>query len=346
MVKPTVIDLFAGAGGLSLGFELAGFDVIWSNDNNKYAAATYDKNFGPGTMHFGNIEEVKEFPKADLVIGGYPCQGFSLGGNRLVTDPRNKLYLEFARCIKQVQPKFFVAENVQGMLTLGNGKIIEAMVREFSSINGGYRVKYTHSPLKAMDYGVPQERQRIFIVGTRNDLDFDFNFPIRTHGKAGETVFADGKARKLKPYVALKKAIGGMPAPRKGEVYESGYSSIYMSRNRKRSWDQVSFTIQAGARQAPQYPGGLPMKKVKWADTHPIEDRKFKDSKEKYHWLFQGNNNRRLSYKECAVIQSFPKSFKFEGPIIEKYKQIGNAVPPMLAKAVADEIMEYFKNQG
>ena len=334
MAKPSVIDLFAGAGGLSLGFEMAGFDVIWSNDNNKDAAATYDKNFGKGIMHLGNIEDVKEFPKADLIIGGYPCQGFSLGGNRLVTDPRNRLYLEFARCIKQVSPKFFVAENVPGMLTLGNGTIIEAMIRQFESLNGGYNVKYARQPLKAMDYGVPQERQRVFIVGTRKDLKFDFQFPRPTHGAPGSG---------LKSYVTLKDAIGKMPPPKEGEVYDTDYSSIYMSRNRKRGWNDVSFTIQAGARHAPQHPAGEPMKKVKWADTHPDEDQKFKDSKEKYHWLFQGKENRRLSYRECAAVQSFPPEFDFEGPLVEKYKQIGNAVPPLLAKAVAEEIMKYFK---
>jgi DNA (cytosine-5)-methyltransferase 1 len=334
MKKPTAIDLFAGAGGLSLGFELAGFKVIWSNDNNKWASATYDKNFGKGIMHLGNIENVKEFPKADLVIGGYPCQGFSLAGTRLVADPRNKLYLEFARCVRQVQPKFFVAENVPGMLTLGDGKIIKAMIREFEGINGGYHVKYANPPLKAMDYGVPQERQRVFIVGVRKDIGFEYNFPKKTHGEG------------LKPYVTLRDAIGGMPAPKEDEVYNTGYSSIYMSRNRKRGWGDVSFTIQAGARQTPQHPGGRPMTKVKWADTHPEEDRKFKESNEKYHWLFQGDSNRRLSYKECAAIQSFPKDFDFDGPLVEKYKQIGNAVPPLLAKAVAGKIMEYFKNQG
>ena len=341
--KPTVIDLFAGAGGLSLGFEMAGFKVIWSNDHDKWTAATYDKNFGKGIMHLGNIETVTEFPKADLVIGGYPCQGFSLAGNRLVADPRNKLYQEFARCIRQVQPKFFIAENVPGMLTLDNGKIIQAMIREFSSINGGYRVKFTPKPLNAKWYGVPEDRQRVFIVGVRKDIKFDFEFPSRTHGEPGETIIVNGRSKKLKPYVTLRNAIGNMPAPKDEEVYPTGYSSIYMSRNRKRGWDEVSFTIQASARHAPQHPGGLPMKKVKWSDTHSQEDAKFKDSKERHHWVFQGEKNRRLSYKECAVIQSFPKDFVFEGPLVEKYKQIGNAVPPLLAKAVAEEIMVYFK---
>jgi DNA (cytosine-5)-methyltransferase 1 len=329
---PTVIDLFCGAGGLSLGFDKAGFKVIWANDNNKWACETYAARFGKGAVQCCNIEDVKEFPKADVVVGGYPCQGFSLAGNRLVTDPRNTLYLEFAKCIKDVRPKFFVAENVPGLLTLKNGEIIEAMVKEFGKINGGYNVKYTHKPLNAMDYGVPQERKRVFIVGVRKDIDFEFDFPEPTHGPG------------LEPHVTLKKAIGHMPAPKDGEVYDAGYSSIYMSRNRKKSWDDVSFTIQAGARHAPQHPEGEPMKKVRWSETHPEEDLNYKDSKEKHHWLFQGSKNRRLSYKECAAVQSFPEEFEFKGPLIEKYAQIGNAVPPRLAEAVASEIIKYFEH--
>lgn len=122
MMQPKVIDLFAGAGGLSLGFEMAGFNVVWANDSNRYACETYEANFGKGSITCADISTVKEFPPAEVVIGGYPCQGFSLAGKRLVTDPRNKLYLEFARCVREVAPKFFVAENVKGLLSLAGGQ--------------------------------------------------------------------------------------------------------------------------------------------------------------------------------------------------------------------------------
>lgn len=326
-----MIDLFAGAGGLSLGFEMAGFQPIWANDNNKWACETYEANFGPGIMHCCDIKGIGEFPKADIVVGGYPCQGFSLAGKRLVTDPRNKLYLEYARCLREVAPKFFVAENVPGMLTLGGGKIIEAMVHEFENINGGYDVAYTHSPLNAKWFGVPQDRKRVFIVGVRKGLNFKYGFPKPTHGPG------------LKPYVTLRDAIGSMPEPKEGEVYDAGYSSIYMSRNRRRGWGDVSFTIQAGARHAPQHPSSSPMEKRRISETPLYGKIGLKGENEAYIWTFSGKH-RRLSYKECAAIQSFPSNFVFKGPLIEKYKQIGNAVPPLLAKAVASGIIPYFQS--
>jgi DNA (cytosine-5)-methyltransferase 1 len=315
MKKPTVAVLFCGCGGEALGFRNAGFKIAWANDNNKWACETFKKYFKikPSCK---DIRKIEEFPKVDIVTGGYPCQGFSLAGNRLVTDKRNYLYLEFARCLNQVQPKFFFAENVPGLLSLGKGNIFEAMKNEFRNIGIGYEI-YTPEKgiLNAKNYGVAQERQRVFIIGVRKDLNFVFEFPEPTNG--------DGKS----PYVTLRQAIGNLPMPKEDEVYDSGFSFIYMSRNRRKDWDDVSFTIQAGARHAPLHPSSSKMIKVRenvW---------KFKNPK----------NVRRLSYKECALIQSFPRSFVFKGPLIEKYKQIGNSVPPLLAQRIAEKIMPFFK---
>ena len=317
MKKPTVIDLFCGAGGLSLGFEKAGFEVAFANDNNKYACETYRHNIKKGdkALFEGNIEKIIEFPKADVVAGGYPCQGFSLAGKRLVADPRNKLYLEFARCVREVEPKFFVAENVKGLLTLGNGEIIKAMMREFTTINGGFSVKY--KLLNAKWFGAPQDRERVVIVGVRKDLKFDFQYPEPTHGPLA-----------VKPYVTLKDVLWDLKE--KPGLYQTGtFSPIYMSRNRKRNWDEQSFTIQAGARHAPLHPDSSDMVMV---------------GKDKWKFL-HSDKVRRLSVRECARIQGFPDSFEFYGPIAEQYKQIGNAVPVPLSFAIAKQINAYFKTE-
>lgn len=306
-----VLSLFSGCGGMDLGFEQAGHRVIWANDINKEAGETYARNF-PVAPLMEDIRNINSFPNADAVIGGYPCQGFSLAGNRDAFDKRNCLYLEFARVLRTVKPKFFVAENVKGVIVpFKSHRAVDLMLREFRSC--GYDV--TWQLLNAKDYGVPQDRERVFIIGTRSDLGLDFVFPKRTHGKPP-----------LKPYVALKEAIGDLPRPKEGEYYDhSGFSSRYMSRNRIRGWDEVSFTIQASGRHTPLHPDCPPMKKIgkdKWI---------FTDHVSKY---------RRLSIKECARIQAFPDNFLFCGPLNSQYAQIGNAVPPLLAKRVVESLQE------
>jgi DNA (cytosine-5)-methyltransferase 1 len=304
-----VLSLFCGCGGLDLGFEQAGHRVIWANDVDKYACQTYAENF-PTEPLKKDIRKVKNFPDADIVIGGYPCQGFSLAGSRDAFDKRNYLYLEFARVLKAVKPRFFVAENVKGVIVpFKSVKAIDRMVRKFESC--GYHV--TWQLLNAKRYGVPQDRERVFIVGTRDDLNLEFAFPEKTHGEPP-----------LKPYVTLRDAIGGLPEPKEGEYYDhSGFSSRYMSRNRIRGWDEVSFTIQASGRHTPLHPNSPPMRKIgtdKWEFTDHIG---------KY---------RRLSVKECARIQAFPDDFAFCGPLNSQYMQIGNAVPPLLARNIAEAL--------
>jgi len=308
--KPTVISLFCGAGGDSVGFEKAGFKIIFANDIDKFSCNTFQKHFKNTEVICDDVNDVK-LPDADVIVGGYPCQGFSLAGPRLVTDKRNLLYLEFARAIKDVKPKFFMAENVKGLLTLSGGKIVNAMMKEFSSL--GYSVGY--KLVSAKWYGVPQDRERVIIVGVRKDTGFNFVFPQPTHGPLTG-----------RNYVNLRQAIGGLPEQNEEDIYDSGFSSRYMSRNRIRGWNHVSFTIPAMARQVPLHPSSDSMKKI-----------------EKDKWVFTGFNQRRLSWKECAIIQGFPKKFSFDGPLVEKYKQIGNAIPPLLAQKIANGIMKFFK---
>lgn len=255
------------------------------------------------------------------MLGGFPCPGFSAAGPRLLDDPRNFLYVHYIRALMDSKPKVFVAENVKGLMTMAKGKVLEQMTEDFSA--AGYQISV--KLVNARDYGVPQNRERVFIVGVRNDLSesgaFNYTFPQPTNG------------HNLLPFVTLKDAIGDLPKNPE-DVFDSSYSSIYMSRNRKKAWDDQSFTIQASGRQAPQYPGGQPMEKI-----------------DKDKWKFSGKFNRRLSVSECARIQTFPDWFSFSdgGKISvsrnhrlnEQYKQIGNAVPVILSEKILRPIMSF-----
>lgn len=350
--KFNMLSLFCGCGGLDLGFELAGlsavvgknealktfydkesynqvrhksiFNKVLSTDFFKEALESYEKNFPSHTQILNeDIKNIRTFPKANIVLGGFPCPGFSEAGPRLIDDPRNFLYLHFIRCLLQSKPEVFVAENVKGMLTLGKGEVFKQIVEDFSA--AGYRVY--HKLVNARDYGVPQIRERVFLIGIREDIDFEYKFPNKTHGEE----------LGLLPFVTLQEAIGDLEF-NPGAYFTGSYSSIFMSRNRKKRWHDQSFTIQASGRQAPIHPGGFPMEKLS-----------------ENNWAFaEGEeNNRRLSVKEIARIQTFPDWYYFsdgsssnkkasENYYLDKiYKQIGNAVPVLLAMEIALPIAEW-----
>lgn len=350
--KWNLLSLFSGCGGLDLGFELAGlkavmgetvmekafadkevfdaniennvFNTIYVNDIFDEARETYAQNAGRYIyMDKSDIRKIKEFPKADIVLGGFPCPGFSEAGPRLVDDKRNFLYLHFIRCLMQSKPKIFVAENVKGMMTLGKGEVFKQIVQDFSA--AGYTIY--HKLLNSAEYGVPQVRERVILVGVRNDLDYQYVHPEPTHGYGVEN---------LKEVVTLRDAIGDLEND-PGDYFTGSYSTIFMSRNRKKNWSQPSFTIQASGRQAPIHPGGEPMVKI---------------GKDQYAFSDGEENNRRLSVKEIARIQTFPDWYEFSRGSSNRnenakldlvYKQIGNAVPVRLALAVAESIAEYAK---
>lgn len=350
--KINVVSLFSGCGGLDLGVELSGLvttfgekeaynifssknhynqhrnkliNIIFSNDLFEAANQTFEDNF-PATIvkNRTNIQKIAYFPKSNLMLGGFPCPGFSVAGPRLLDDPRNFLYIHYIRALLQSQPEFFIAENVKGLMTLGNGQVLNQITEDFSA--AGYEVS-AHL-VNARDYGVPQLRERVFIIGIRKDIADKYGFvyvlPEPTHGS------------KQSPYVTLHDAISDLPL-HPDDVFDSSYSSMYMSRNRKKRWEEQSFTIQASGRQAPQHPGGEPMKKI-----------------DKNHWKFSGEFNRRLSVRECARIQTFPDWFTFSDGqkstvqrnhrLNEQYKQIGNAVPVYLAEKIARPIIDFLKN--
>ncbi|WP_160683613.1 DNA cytosine methyltransferase [Clostridium sp. C2-6-12] len=301
--KLTVVSFFCGAGGLDLGFENAGFKTIWANDIDKDACATH-RLWSDATVVCGDISKIdlSTIPNADILLGGWPCQGFSLAGPRKLDDSRNSLYKNYVKYLEEKQPMAFVGENVKGMLTLGNGEIFEALKSDMYS--KGYTLFY--KLLNASDYGVPQDRQRIIIVGFRNDLNIiNFEFPKPLDNK-----------------VTLRDVLSNISEPLPEEICNAPYSSRYMSRNRKRNWDQFSYTIPAMAKQVTLHPSSPDMENVG-----------------KDLWKFGDNGiTRRFSWREAALIQTFPQDLEFIGDLTSKYKQIGNAVPVRLAEAVAKKV--------
>lgn len=299
----TAASLFCGAGGLDIGFDRAGFKTVWANDFDKDACKTHEMWSGAEVIcgDIGKIDE-KTIPDVDVFLGGFPCQGFSLSGPRKLDDSRNKLYHHYVRIVKAKQPVMFVGENVKGLLTMGNGQIMEAIIQDFSDC--GYDVYY--KLLNAMDYEVPEDRARVIIVGFRKDLNVtQFEFPAPRNFR-----------------VTMREALKNIPAPTDDEVCMAPYSSRYMSRNRKRDWDNVSYTIPAMAKQVTLWPGSPDMVKL-----------------DKDLWRFgEGGITRRFSWREAAAIQTFPADMEFAGDLTSKYKQIGNAVPCRLAEIIATHL--------
>lgn len=305
----TAISLFAGAGGLDMGFERAGFRTIWANDFESDACKTHE-NWSTAKVVCSDVAKVDaaDIPDADIMLGGFPCQGFSLSGPRKIDDSRNVLYKHYVRIVKAKKPKMFVGENVKGLLTMGGGSIIEAIIEEFSDC--GYNVFY--KLLNAKDYGVPEDRERVIIVGFRKDLGIQkFDFPMPRNYR-----------------VTMREALKNIPEPTPDEVCDAPYSSRYMSRNRKRDWDDVSYTIPAMAKQVTLWPGSPDMVKI-----------------DKDHWEFGENGvTRRFSWREAAAIQTFPADLEFYGDLTSKYKQIGNAVPVKLAEIIATHLYGVLSN--
>lgn len=299
----TAVSLFCGAGGLDMGFERVGFRTIWANDFDKDACKTH-QNWSRAKVVCGDISKIitAQIPDSDVILGGFPCQGFSLSGPRKIDDSRNVLYKHYVRIVKEKKPLIFVGENVKGLLTMDDGKIIDAIIAEFSDC--GYDVYL--QLVNAKDFGVPQDRERVIICGFRKDLNIKhFEIPVPTNIRT-----------------TMREALAGMPDPNPGDVCNAPYSSRYMSRNRKRGWDEMSYTIPAMAKQVTLYPGSPDMVK-KGTDE----------------WEFgEGGITRRFSWREAAVIQTFPRDLDFCGDLTSKYKQIGNAVPVKLAEYVATQL--------
>tara|TARA_B100000963_G_scaffold359659_1_gene387634 strand:+ start:2152 stop:3222 length:1071 start_codon:yes stop_codon:yes gene_type:complete len=327
-----VVSFFAGAGGLDLGFQKAGFNVIWANEYDKEIWETYEKNHPNTILDKRSIVNIPadEVPECDGIIGGPPCQSWSeAGALRGIKDKRGQLFFDFIRILEAKQPKFFLAENVSGMLLGRHSEALEGIKELFKNAGAGYDLSF--KMLNAVDYNVPQDRKRVIFVGIRNDLGLKFKFPEPCNKK-----------------VTLEEAIGDLvhsvvPAKEKNytnkenckipnhEYMIGGFSTMYMSRNRVRAWDEQSFTIQAGGRHAPCHP----------------QAPKFKFISQNVRIYEPGNESlyRRLSVRECARIQTFPDDFIFHyDKIAAGYKMIGNAVPVNMANFLADSIKKQIEN--
>lgn len=320
-----LVSFFSGAGGMDLGFQKAGFNVIWANEYDNTIWETY-KNNHTAYLDERDIRKIMsvEIPDCDGIIGGPPCQSWSeAGALRGINDDRGKLFFEFIRILKSKKPKFFVAENVSGMLADMHKTAVENIINLFNDAGYDIHVKL----INAVDYGVPQDRKRVFYIGFRKDLNVEFEFPKSINSKLVlKDAIWDLKDTAI-PALLKNKTNGDNCSVNNHEYMIGGFSTIYMSRNRVRSWDEPSFTIQAGGRHAPIHPQAPKMLFVE------KDKRIFVPGKEDLY--------RRLSVRECARIQTFPDDFEFfYSDVANGYKMIGNAVPVELAYHVAKSIMK------
>lgn len=346
MKKPRILDLFSGCGGMSLGFEAAGFEVALAIDTWSDAIKTYNHNH---SSPVGKVMDIKELDNEQIdsiisdgpitgVIGGPPCQGFSTVGTRDVEDERNHLYMEYYRVVKKIKPKFFVIENVQGMLTLAKGAFKDDVVNRFSAL--GYKVSY--SLLNAKDFGIPQHRKRIFFVGIME----------------GEFVFPDGSAI---PDVTTKEALSDLP-PIDVEHkvigtfdYPSPPKSDYQKYIRGKSKQITNHLITMHTEQTKNIIGMIPDGgKIKDLPREYWEVRKFNKAFQRmpsdgvsatvdtgHRNYFHYKQNRIPTARENARLQSFKDDWVPQGSKTSQYKQIGNAVPPLLAETLARRLKNY-----
>lgn len=329
-----VISLFSGCGGLDLGFEKAGFEIPIANEFDSSIWATFEKNHPNTKLIRGDIRNIKEedFPdEIDGIIGGPPCQSWSEAGSlRGIDDPRGKLFYEYIRILKNKRPKFFLAENVSGMLAKRHSEAVQNILTLFKSAS--YDVSLTM--VNAKDYGVAQERKRVFYIGFRSDLNINFQFP------KGSTE-DDDKKISLKDIIwdlkdtavpALPKNHKNPDAINNNEYFTGAYSPIFMSRNRVKSWDEQAFTVQASGRQCQLHPQAPKMQKIGLNKCEFVKEKE--------------NLYRRMTVREVARVQGFPDTFQFiYENVDDAYKMIGNAVPVNLAFEIASAIKRTLENQ-
>jgi DNA (cytosine-5)-methyltransferase 1 len=305
MNKMNIVSLFSGAGGMDLGFIQAGHRIIWANDIYEKAIETYKNNIGDH-ITCADIKDIpsKDIPDCDMIIGGFPCQGFSVANrNRSSEDERNKLYLEMLRVIKSKKPKYFVAENVKGILSLAKGKVKDMILSDFE--DAGYNV--TCHLVNAANYGVPQLRERVFFIGVRKDLDEIIDFPSPTHAEPPSHLLFN-----LQKWTTIGEVLKDIPEPEDApDIPNHEYTKYKLRFNgylghREINPDRPSPTITARG-----------------------------DNKGGVVIIHHPNNHRRLSVREAAIIQTFPMDFVFSGSKTDGYRQIGNAVPPLLAYNLA-----------
>jgi DNA (cytosine-5)-methyltransferase 1 len=375
--QPTAVDLFSGAGGVTLGLANGGFNMVFCSDRDEACALTHKRNFptipfartdieklhGADILHMAGLKR----GELDLLIGGPPCQGFSIIGQREIWDPRNGLFHEFLRIAGELKPRCIVIENVTGLATLGKGAVLREIGKAFADT--GYAVDCAE--LLAAQYGVPQMRWRMFFIGWRLDQQRRGGFPLPTHGRAGigdlvpnRTISPDDSAG----FITIAQAIGDLPPidggvlgtsytlPARGPYQEAmregapkqlsnHYAARLSTQNMARihalkpgqDWrDLPHALLPAGMQRALRKDHTRRYRRMKWHGVARSIITRFRDPKSGEY--IHPDQHRTISIREAARIQSFPDWFVFEGSYSQQYDQVGNAVPPLLAKAVAAEI--------
>ncbi|MBR1478789.1 MAG: DNA (cytosine-5-)-methyltransferase [Lachnospiraceae bacterium] len=327
------IDLFCGAGGLSLGFDSAHFENVFAVEYNADFAKTYARNFPKHNLIIDDIRNIdnnriKELVgnnEVDVIIGGPPCQGFSIAGNigrTFIDDERNKLFKEFVRFVAYVKPRMFVMENVAAMATHLKGKTIKTIIKAFENAGCGYRVKY--EVLNSANYGIAQERRRIVVVGIRSDIASEFSYPKKTD-----------------EVIPIKAVIDDLPKLESGQGSEIPNHTAM--KHSVQMLEKMSYVKDGGNRmdipKELRPKSGDIRKYIRYDSTKPSvcvtgDMRK----------IFHYEQNRALTARELARIQSFPDDFVFEGTSIQIQQQIGNAVPPKLAYQIALKVEEALDN--
>lgn len=329
-----LISLFSGAGGLDTGFLQAGFRTVVANEFDLKICPTYRANHPNVDLIEGDIRGVNAnlFPEhPEGIIGGPPCQSWSEGGTlRGIDDPRGQLFYEYIRILQATQPYFFVAENVSGMLAQRHSAAVQGFMQLFA--DSGYDVQF--KLLNANDYDVPEDRDRVFYVGFRHDLnivDFEYPEPQNKKLKLRDAIW-DLQDTAI-PALAGNKTNGDACIVPNHEYFVGGFSSIFMSRNRVRSWDEPGFTVQASGRQCQLHPQAPKMEKL-----GPNRHRFVPGHEDEY---------RRLSVREVARLQTFPDDYQFIYEDVNYgYKMIGNAVPVNLAFHVAMAVRNTLERHG
>ena len=357
MPRYKIMDLFAGVGGLSYGFsELPEFEIVAANEIEKAIATAYQLNHPNVTMFNCDINELTEEilteslkgEKIDIIVGGPPCQSYSTLGKRQMDDRAN-LFLQYKRILNLLKPKAFVFENVVGILSMDKGRLFQQIQEEFEKL--GYTLKY--KILNAVDYGVPQQRERVILVGFRGENTFEY--PAPTHGEG------------LKPYVTLRQAIGDLP------ILKSGQSGEHYAKEPDN--DFLRFVRDSGSslteHNAPKNGAHLirimeALKDGQSKDDLPEEIRPksgYGNTYAKLWWnrpsttitrnfacpsssrCIHPRDSRAMSIREGARLQSFPDDYKFYGSDSMKRLEIGNAVPPLLSVAIAKQMLEAMQKE-
>lgn len=353
--KYKVLDLFCGCGGISEGYALAGFDIVGGIDFNEYAIETFKHNFKKAQVHniditnFPDSQIDEEYGDVDVIVGGPPCQGFSSANRwqKEMDDPRNKLFFEYIRFVQRIHPKVIMIENVRGLLTRDEGYAINRI----KEILGGEEYNITYQVLDASNYGVPQNRKRAIIIGVRRDykdIYFDFesikNQPKTTVDDAIGELYAfeempDGKKTIETPAdTTLRKFL----RTKDNSILDQDI--VYPA---QKVQDRIKHVPQGGNwKDVPEelWPTN---RKNRHSSAYKRLDPKTQsctiDTGNAHSNYFHPIYDRIPTIRESARLQSFPDSFEFQGPRGSKYRQIGNAVPPLLAKAIADAIMKILK---